>query len=95
VPWLGIFRPGPDASLRMPDWDLVLCAFGDYGQVWNQSKVLGEFNDNLGSLGVGFEVIVRRNFSVRLDYGIALIEVPQANVNTGDGELHFSALLRY
>jgi hemolysin activation/secretion protein len=95
IPWLGTFRPGPDASLRLPDWDLVLAAFGDYGQVFNQSKVLGESDDQLASIGVGFEVIVRRNFSVRLDYGIALLEVPTANVQVGDGELHFSALLRY
>jgi hypothetical protein len=95
LPWLGIFRPGPDASLRMPDWDLVLAAFGDYGQVFNQARVTGESNDQLASLGFGFEVIVRRNFSVRLDYGWALMAVDTANVKSGDGELNFSALVRY
>jgi len=95
LPWFGAFRLGPDGSQRLPDWDLVLAAFGDYGQVFNQSKQLGESDDDLASLGVGFEVIVRRNFSVRLDYGIALLGVDTANVKSGDGELHFSALVRY
>lgn len=95
IPWFGTFRPGPDASLRLPDWDLVLSAFGDYGHVFNEARVLGEEDDELASLGVGFEVIVRRNFSVRLDYGFALLDVPTANVQRGDGELHFSALVRY
>lgn len=95
VPWFGVFRPGPDASLRMPDWDLVLSTFADYGQVYNQNSVLGEHDDSLASLGVGIEVIVRRNFSVRLDYGFALLAVPTSNVQVGDGEAHFAALLRY
>jgi hemolysin activation/secretion protein len=69
--------------------------FGDYGKVFNEQKVTGEHNDPLASLGVGFEVIVRRNFSLRLDYGVALLGVDTANVNSGDGELHLSALVRY
>jgi hemolysin activation/secretion protein len=95
IPWLGAFRVGPDTGMRLPDWDLVLALFGDWGQVFNQSKVLGENNDQLASLGVGLEVIVRRNFSLRLDYGIALLGVDTANVNSGDGEFNFSALVRY
>jgi hypothetical protein len=95
IPWFGVFRPGPDASLRMPDWDLVLSTFSDWGKVYNASKVVGEYNDSLASLGLGIEVIVRRNFSVRLDYGFALIAVPTSNVSVGDGEAHFAALLRY
>ncbi len=95
IPWFGTFRVGPDTSMRLPDWDLVLAVFGDYGQVFNEQKVTGEHNDALASLGVGFEVIVRRNFSLRLDYGVALLGVDTANVNSGDGELHLSALVRY
>jgi hemolysin activation/secretion protein len=95
IPWFGAFRVGPDTGMRLPDWDLVLALFSDYGQVFNQSKVLGESDDRLASIGVGFEVIVRRNFSLRLDYGIALLSVDTANVNSGDGEFNFSALVRY
>jgi hypothetical protein len=95
VPWFGVFRPGPDTSLRMPDWDLVLSTFADYGKVFNYAEVVGEHNDALASLGVGFEVVVRRNFSLRLDYGVALLAVPTSNVDVGNGEVHFAALVRY
>ncbi len=95
VPWLGDFRPAPDRSYRMPDWDLVLVAFGDWGQVWNTDAVPGETNDTLFGAGLGFEIVVRRNFAVRLDYGWAVLGVPSAQVDAGDGEVHFSALMRY
>ena len=95
LPWLGDFRPAPDRSYAMPDWDLVLVAFSDWGQVWNTNRVPGETNDALASAGLGFEIVVRRNFAVRLDYGWALLDVPSAQVNAGDTELHLSALMRY
>jgi hypothetical protein len=95
VPWLGEFRPAPDASNRMPDWDLVLATFVDAGRVFNQSPVPGEADTGLASVGVGIEIVVRQNFSVRLDYGFALIDVPGAKVTAGDGEAHFTALMRY
>jgi len=95
VPWLGTFRPGPDDMMRLPDWDLVVATFLDAGQVWNQDKVIGEHDDSLASVGLGLEVIVRRNFSIRIDYGVALLPVATANVNRFDGEFNFSALLRY
>jgi hemolysin activation/secretion protein len=96
LPWgMGVFRPGPDDLLRLPDWDLVVASFLDGGKVWNTQRVLGEHNDSLASVGLGLEVIVRRNFSVRVDYGVALLAVPTANVDRGNGEVHFSALVRY
>jgi hemolysin activation/secretion protein len=95
VPVIGSFRLGPDSALRLPDWDLVLALWGDYGHVFNQGNVAGEFDAELASLGVGFEVVVRRNFAIRLDYGFALLDVSSSDVQAGDGEFHFSALLRY
>ncbi len=95
VPVIGSFRLGPDSALRLPDWDLVLAVFGDYGHVFNERNAPGEFDEELASLGVGFEVVVRRNFALRLDYGFALLDVPTSGVDSGDGEFHFSALVRY
>jgi len=92
---LGRHLPAPDDMLRLPDWDLVVATFVDAGQVWNQDRVLGEHDDALASVGLGLEVIVRRNFSLRVDYGVALLPIPNANVNRYDGEFNFSALLRY
>ena len=96
IPWFGTtFRLGPDSALRLPDWDLVFAVFSDFGRVYNQSKVLGEHNDSLASLGLGTELVLRRNVSIRVDYGVALLEVPSADVSVGDGEVHFYALVRY
>jgi hemolysin activation/secretion protein len=95
LPWIGAFRPTTDTSYRMPDWDLVLATFFDYGQVWNAHKMAGEHDSVLASVGLGLEVIVRRNFSLRLDYGIALSQVESEDIDAGDGEAHFNATVRY
>ncbi len=95
LPLVGAFRPTADTSYRMPDWDFVIAPFFDYGQVWNERRLAGEENATMASLGLGFEIVVRRNFSVRLDYGIALSEVESENIDPGDGETHFNATVRY
>jgi hypothetical protein len=95
LPWVGSFRPSPDASYRMPDWDLVLATFFDYGQVWNAHELAGENDDTLASLGIGIEIVVRRNFSLRFDYGFALADVDSEGVEAGDAEAHFNATMRY
>ncbi|MEX2205834.1 MAG: hypothetical protein WEF50_06350 [Myxococcota bacterium] len=95
LPLIGEFRPGPDADQRLPDWDFVVATFFDYGQTWNQSAVPGEEDATLSSLGLAFEVVVRRNFSMRFDYGFALSDVDFADVQSGDTEANFAATVRY
>jgi hypothetical protein len=94
-PLIGEFRPGPDSYHRLPDWDFVIATFFDYGQTWNENKVPGEEDATLASLGIGLEVVLRQNFSVRLDYGFALSDVDSAEVESGDTEANFSATVRY
>jgi hypothetical protein len=95
LPWGGAFRPTPDAAYRMPDWDFVVATFFDYGQVWNAHRLAGEENEVLASLGLGIEIVVRRNFSLRLDHGFALSEIESEGVDVGDAETHLNATLRY
>ena len=95
LPVIGEFRPGPDADHRLPDWDFVVATFFDYGQTWNQSAVPGEEDATLSSLGLGLEVVLRRNFSMRVDYGFALSDVDFADVQSGDTEMNFAATVRY
>ncbi len=95
LPLIGEFRPGPDADQRMPDWDFVIASFFDYGRTWNESAVPGEDDATLSSLGLGLEVVVRRNFSMSFDYGFALSDVDFADVETGDAEANFAATVRY
>jgi hypothetical protein len=90
----GRVPPATDASYRMPDWDFV----GPRSSTTARSgtrKLAGEHDSTLASVGLGFEVIVRRNFSLRLDYGIALSQVESEEIDAGDGEAHFNATVRY
>lgn len=95
LPVVGEFRPGPDSYHRLPDWDLVIAPFFDYGWTWNEKAVPGEENATLASLGLAFEVVVRQNFSLRLDYGFALRDVEAADVKSGDTEANLAATVRY
>ncbi len=99
VPWdlplIGEFRPAPDSFQRLPDWDFVIATFFDYGRTWNENAVPGEEDATLASLGLGLEVVVRQNFSVRFDYGFALSDVDSADVESGHTEANFAATVRY
>jgi hemolysin activation/secretion protein len=95
LPWIGEFRPGPDARHRLPDWDFVIATFFDYGQTWNENAVPGEENETLASLGLGLELVLRQNFLLRLDYGVALSDVESADVTSGSTEANFAATVRY
>ena len=95
LPWGGEFRPGPDANQRMPDWDFVIATFYDYGQTWNDQAVAGEEDATLSSLGVGLEIVVRQNLSLRIDHGFVLSDVEAADVSSGDSKTNFAATVRY
>jgi hypothetical protein len=91
VPWLGDFRPAPDRGYRMPDWDLVLVAFGDWGQVWNTDLVPGESNDTL--FGTGPRRRDRRAPQFRDPPRLRLGD-PRRAVRPGERRRHRAALLR-
>ena len=55
------------------------------------TAVPGETDDASFGSGLGFEIVVRRNFAVRLDYGWALLDVP---VRPGERRRHRAPLLR-
>jgi hemolysin activation/secretion protein len=95
LPVIGEFRPGPDIDHRLPDWDFVIASFFDFGRAWNERAVPGEDDATLSSLGLGLELVVRRNFSMRFDYGWALSDVDFAEVESGDSEANFAATVRY
>ncbi len=95
LPLVGEFRPGPSVDHRLPDWDFVVASFFDYGHTWNERAVPGEEDATLASLGLGLELVVRRNISMRFDYGWALRDVNFADVEAGDAEANFAATVRY
>ncbi|MBS0197459.1 MAG: ShlB/FhaC/HecB family hemolysin secretion/activation protein [Planctomycetes bacterium] len=101
--WAGKdFRWAPQQAFGRADWDLILKTFFDWGSVNQNNKQPGETPDTLLSVGVGAELLFRRNVSVRLDWGVALKAVGEINPSTGeadtqpgDNELHFMLTLSY
>jgi len=97
--WEKTFRYSPQTAYGRPDWDLILRAFMDVGQV-NESqraKSESEKNTTLLGTGIGTELQIKQNFNLRVDWG-----VPLKGVNT-DGEkvrewasrVHVSATILY
>lgn len=90
------FRYAPQYPYGTPDWDLVLRAFVDAGRVnSNDGENLGEFDATLVGAGIGAELVVKRNLSVRLDWGFALKGVEERNIDAGSNRLHFVLTLLY
>ena len=93
LPLIGDFRIAPQRVYGRPDWDLVLRGFVDAAHVWFSDSVGGEPSETLASIGIGLELVIRRNVFLRWDYGLALQDV--RGVDSGDREAHFSATVRY
>lgn len=78
------------------DWDVILRAFTDFGFVNVNDAPFFENDETLSSVGVGIEAQLRRNLTVRLDYGMALTNIGSGasqSTNVGDTRLHFSATI--
>ncbi len=80
------------------DWDLIFSGFVDIGRVTVQDALAFENDETLVGVGVGIEAQLKRNFTVRVNYGMALTRIGTgAGVVTdvGDSRLHFSATVVY
>jgi len=97
------FAPG---SPLLGDWTLVLRTFFDLGWAVNEPgsavdgsgsriRLADDGTDRLASIGLGAEIRIRRNLSLRLDYGIALEAIDDEGVDSGDSEAHLAAIVRY
>lgn len=93
------FRWAPQQEFGRADWDLILRAFVDLGQTVNSDPEVGESDETLVGAGIGAELQVKRNLTLRLDWGFALQEVGSEQqddlVEAGNNEVHFSATLLY
>lgn len=87
------FRVAPGSVRGRPDWDLILKAFVDYGQTSNNAFRTGDDNHDLIGTGVGAEVQIKRNLTVRVDWGIALKDADE--VRAGDNRFHIVATMVY
>jgi hemolysin activation/secretion protein len=88
------FRWAPQQVYGRPDWDFIVRAFFDYGKVWNNDRLNVETDFDLMSVGVGAELLIKRNFNVRVDWGYVLEEL-ENRVKDGDSRFHIVATFLY
>ena len=91
----GAFRAAPQHVYGRTDWDLMLCAFFDYGLLMQSSPQFFESNETLMGAGVGLEFLFRTNFRFRLDWGFPLKDLPAAGVEVGDERLYVSGTFTF
>ena len=102
------FRWRPKQVGMNPDWDLVLRAFYDYayrgvspppvvpGTTIDPNATVPYIDRNfaISGTGVGIGLMIKQNFSLRCDFGMALTELrdkertPEVIVKKGNKEVH-------
>ena len=90
------FRFAPQTVYGQTDWDFIVKAFADYAHTWIVSDPAGgvvEANEDLASVGLGLELLYKRNLSVRADWGYALTSVDETQA--GDHRFHIAATILY
>ena len=95
-----IFRIAPQTPYGRPDWDLVLSAFVDGGEVAQSQKQSYEAGATLISTGIGAKITLSKNFSALVDWGVALNPVSaaatgQGGVTTGSSVVNFVLSVSY
>ena len=76
------------------DWDLIFSGFVDIGRVTVQDALFFENDETLVGVGVGIEAQLKRNLTLRLNYGMAMTRIgtgASTVTDVGDSRLHFTA----
>jgi hypothetical protein len=87
------FRWRPPSPRGRPDWDFIIKAFIDYGRADPNSPIPGEFTENLLGAGIGADLVIKRNLTVRVDWGVALRDA--SDVTAGSNRFHVAATVLY
>ncbi|MCA9311184.1 MAG: ShlB/FhaC/HecB family hemolysin secretion/activation protein [Phycisphaerales bacterium] len=89
------FRYAPQEALGPTDWDLIFRAFLDAGRAEHENPLIFEDDATLVGAGLGVELTLYRNVSLRLDWGVALkeAEVDNEKVTAGSSRLHMAFTL--
>ena len=81
-----------------PDWNLMMRLFVDWAEFsFNGEKTPDEIEQDLASVGIGFEFQYKSNLNIRLDYGVVREELKDFSDETiddadrGDNRFHFLA----
>ncbi|MEM9373119.1 MAG: ShlB/FhaC/HecB family hemolysin secretion/activation protein [Planctomycetota bacterium] len=92
------FRAQRTRPYGSADWDVILKGFIDAARVSPNDAPFFETQETLVGVGVGIEARLRRNLTMRLDYGMALTPIGEGagrTVDVGDTRLNFSATILY
>jgi hemolysin activation/secretion protein len=90
------FRWAPQYPYGTPDWDLILRAFVDAGcAMSNNGEDFFEDDATLVGAGIGAEFLFKRNFSARVDWGVALKDLPERGVDAGSNRFHLLFTVLY
>lgn len=87
------FRFSPQQVYGRPDWDLILRGFVDVGHTMINDSLSFENDETLIGVGVGVELQLKQNVNLRADWGFALEDLPNQNVNDGSNRLHVVATI--
>lgn len=92
------FRTQRTRPYGSADWDVILKGFIDAARVSPNNAPFFETQETLVGVGVGIEARLRRNMTMRLDYGMALTPIGEGagrTVDVGDTRLNFSATILF
>jgi hemolysin activation/secretion protein len=93
------FRYQPQTPYGRADWDLIAKAFVDAGRTENNNRQTDERDHTLVGTGVGLELSYKRNFSLRVDWGVALEKIDNpggtGNVSEGSNRFHILATILF
>ena len=92
------FRTQRTRPYGSADWDVILKGFIDAARVSPNNAPFFETQETLVGVGLGVEARLKRNLTVRLDYGMALTPVgvgSSRTVDVGDTRLNFSATILF
>lgn len=92
------FRAQRTRPYGSADWDVILKGFIDAARVSPNNAPFFETQETLVGVGVGIEARLKRNLTMRLDYGMALTPIGEGagrTVDVGDTRLNFSATILF
>ena len=89
------FRFVPQTVFGRPDWDLIFRGFFDVGRTYISKKLPFEAEGILMGAGVGVELQLKQNLDFRVDWGVALRDVPSRGVEAGSSRVYFVLSLAF
>ncbi len=90
------FKYLPQHPYGQADWDLILKAFFDVARTVNTDRIEGlEQDETLAGTGLGVELKLYQNASIRLDWGVPLISTKDDQAKAGVQRLHAVVTLVY